>query len=69
MLYDGSKLQSLLLHYLRICLFFLDSYSSDSDINSDIDSDSDSHSESERDSDSDSDSGSFWLNLQVGLNV
>ena len=59
MLYDGSKLQSLLLHYFKICLLFLDSYSSDSDINRDIDSDSDS----------DSDSGSFWLNLQVGLTI
>ena len=67
MLYDGSKLQSLLLHCFKKCLLFLDSYCSDSDINSDIDSDS--YSDSDSESDSHNDSSSFWFNLQFGLRI
>ena len=71
MLYDGSKLQSLLLHYFKICLLFLDSYSSDSDITRDIDSDSDSYIGSDGDSDSDSDIQSVlvlhWCSYVVSL--
>ena len=69
MLYDDSKLQSLLLHHFKICLLFLDSYSSDNDINSDTDSDSDSYSDSDSESDSESESGSFWFNLRFGLTI